>query len=232
MHGVPALPLLQTHSLSPIVVPPITAYSAAVSSAYIEAEDTSSDEEQHFFSEPSVEFVRRTWWDHLLALYCPTGITPNGVARDTAARAIYNDVKFLFHTTSYHFSFFHVRRFFSTLTDQNRRNRLQPSLVLSALAVARLLQSSQFGEGRLGMQKALLLRDEAQAKLEASLNARAIDEELAQAAWVSPTIFAVVVPGAIALATFRSRKRAFGNPTGRAVRISARDMHGCNSPST
>jgi hypothetical protein len=185
-HGVPALPLLQAHNLSPIAPSPHAYYAPPIQSSYVETEDGSSDEDVvALASEPSVDFVRRTWWDHLLLLYSPSGQLVTGSTREIAARAVISDVKFLFRSTSYWFSFMHARRFFSLLADPVRRANMQPSLVLAALATARLLQSSEYGEGRLGMHKALLLRDEAQAKLDASLNAGAIDEELAQAAWVS-----------------------------------------------
>ncbi|KAI0033659.1 hypothetical protein K488DRAFT_17648, partial [Vararia minispora EC-137] len=159
-------------------------YAPPVSSAYIESEDGSSDDDAALLTEPSVDFVRRTWWDHLLELYTPAGVPLTATARNQAMHTVFSDVKFLFRATSYWWSFLHVRRFFSTLSEPSRRARTQPSLVLAALAVARLLQSSEYGSGRLGMHNALALRDEAQAALDASINARAIDEELAQAAWI------------------------------------------------
>ena len=62
---------------------------------------------------------------------------------------------------------------------------MQPSLVLASLAVSIYLQSSELGMGQEGRRMALKLRDEAQGMLQASLNARWVDESLAQAAWVS-----------------------------------------------
>lgn len=63
---------------------------------------------------------------------------------------------------------------------------MQPALLPAALAIAALLQSSEAGYGKEGRDRALRLRDVAQGHLEASLNARWIDDSLAQAAWVSP----------------------------------------------
>lgn len=68
---------------------------------------------------------------------------------------------------------------------------MQPSLLPAALAIATFFQSSDAGFGKQGRRKAMRLRDVAQGALEASLNARWIDEELVQAAWVgSPLCFA------------------------------------------
>ncbi|KAF8442969.1 hypothetical protein L210DRAFT_3534542 [Boletus edulis BED1] len=68
--------------------------------------------------------------------------------------------------------------------DPDRRTRMQPSLLPAALAIATFFQSSEAGFGKQGRRKAMRLRDVAQGALEASLNARWIDEELAQAAWL------------------------------------------------
>ena len=61
---------------------------------------------------------------------------------------------------------------------------MQPSLVLSALALATLLQSSELELGSAGRERALHLRDIAQAHLESSWNASSVDPSLAQAALV------------------------------------------------
>jgi hypothetical protein len=62
---------------------------------------------------------------------------------------------------------------------------MQPSLVLGLLTIATFWQSSELGRGEEGRERAFQFRDEAQSALDASLNAGAIDETLAQAAWVS-----------------------------------------------
>jgi hypothetical protein len=61
---------------------------------------------------------------------------------------------------------------------------MQPSLLLSLLAISTYLQSAERPFPEESHRMAMLLRDEAQGYLEASLHARAIDVELAQAAWV------------------------------------------------
>ena len=63
---------------------------------------------------------------------------------------------------------------------------MQPSLILSLLAISTFFQSSDIGLGRHGRERALRFRDEAQGALEASFNSGWIDETLAQAAWVRP----------------------------------------------
>jgi hypothetical protein len=77
-----------------------------------------------------------------------------------------------------------VRRFYDNFMDPVRRSQMQPSLLLSLLAVSTFLQSTEQAFPEEGQRMAMLLRDEAQGYLEASLHARAIDVELAQAAWV------------------------------------------------
>jgi len=66
--------------------------------------------------------------------------------------------------------------------ENTEREKMQPALVLSALALAKLLQSSELGEGERGRMHALTLRNAAQAFLEASWSASAVDSSLAQAA--------------------------------------------------
>lgn len=75
--------------------------------------------------------------------------------------------------------------FFEKLYDPLKRPSLQPSLVLSALALSTLMQSSETNLGDIGRQRALLLRDAAQSSLEASISAGWIDHSLVQAALVS-----------------------------------------------
>jgi len=105
--------------------------------------------------------------------------------RESAARGITSDLRFLFRTSDYWLSFFHIPSFFATFFDPSRRERFQPSLVLALLTISTFWRSSELGYGNQGRERALRFRDEAQAALEASFNAGWIDETLAQAAWVS-----------------------------------------------
>jgi hypothetical protein len=106
------------------------------------------------------------------------------VQRDVCVSQIVKDIRFILRSSSYHFSFLNVPRFYSNFMDPVRRNHMQPSLLLSLLALSTFLQSTEQTDPELGRRTAVLLRDEAQAALEASLHAHAIDEELAQAAYV------------------------------------------------
>jgi hypothetical protein len=104
--------------------------------------------------------------------------------RDGAVNQIFGDVRFVFRSSHYWFSFLNVPRFFNNFADPMRRNSMQPSLLLSLLAVSTFLQSPTREYPEESRRMSVRLRDEAQGYLEASLYARAIDEELAQAAWV------------------------------------------------
>ncbi|CAK5284071.1 unnamed protein product [Mycena citricolor] len=138
---------------------------------------------------PSLDFTRKTWWDSLLTLY----MSPHrgradyltSTQRDLASQRVVSDLRFLFRTCNYWFSFLHIPTFFTNLYDTRKRdNKLQPSFVLAALAMSTFWQSSELEAGRLGRDRALRFRDEAQSTLEASFNAGWVDEGLAQAAWL------------------------------------------------
>lgn len=77
--------------------------------------------------------------------------------------------------------------FFSLFCNPVERDKMQPSLVLSILAVSAFMTSSEIDQGTNGRMRSLWLRDAAQSSLEASLNAQWIDPTLAQAAWVGST---------------------------------------------
>lgn len=128
------------------------------------------------------------WWDSLLSLYTSlqggqsTHLTL--AQRDTAAHGITDNIHFLFKASNYWFSFFHIPTFFGSYYDTIKREWIQPCLILAMLAISIFLQSSEIELGKVGRDRALRFRDEAQAALEASFNAGWIDETLAQAAWV------------------------------------------------
>ncbi|KNZ81288.1 Quinic acid utilization activator, partial [Termitomyces sp. J132] len=110
-----------------------------------------------------------------------TGTSPNSLCD---AKGITSDIRFLFNTSNYWFSFFYLPTFNSNYFDPVRRERMQPSLILALLAMSTFWQSSEAGLGHLGRERALRFRDEAQSALDASFNAGWIDETLAQAAWL------------------------------------------------
>ncbi|THH01910.1 hypothetical protein EW026_g884 [Hermanssonia centrifuga] len=153
--------------------------------------DDDAERKPEIGAEPSLQFARETWWDTLLGLYSmqvqPQGgsvsiLTPG--RRDSVSQQITSDLRFLFKASNYWFSFVNVPRFFARLMDPVTRSRLQPSLVLAAVAVANFIRSSEQENGEKGRTWALTLRDRAQSALEASLNARWVDESLVQASWL------------------------------------------------
>ncbi|KAF9221637.1 hypothetical protein BS17DRAFT_785095 [Gyrodon lividus] len=153
-----------------------------------EGSETSKEKEiENITSEPSLDFARQTWWDSLLTMYTSSSSpvpTLTLSQRQQAVNQVTNDLRFLFRTSNYWFSFINVPRFLSKYFDPGRRERMQPSFLPAALAIATFFQSSEAGFGKEGRDKALRLRDIAQGALEASFNARWIDEELVQAAWL------------------------------------------------
>lgn len=170
----------------------IVPFDAATDSYVVNPESQLGDwqESNDITSDPSVQFSRKTWWDHLLRMYAVS--TPASYhslpfgqpQRDASVNQIVEDVRFVFKTSSYWFSFLNVPRFYNSFMDPSGQSRMQPSLLLSLLAVSTLLQSSQRPYPAESRDKSLMLQEAARAALEASLYARAIDEELAQAAWV------------------------------------------------
>ncbi|EIN12958.1 hypothetical protein PUNSTDRAFT_118598 [Punctularia strigosozonata HHB-11173 SS5] len=142
--------------------------------------------------DPSLNFARKTWWDALVELYyapeqfrrVPGLPMMTASQRNAAATEITMDLRFIFRSSNYWFSFLHVPRFFAAYFDSSSRAFMQPSLILSLLAVSTLIQSSEIRKGRQGREKALRLREEAQGALEASINAGWLDVSLVQAAWL------------------------------------------------
>ncbi|CAE6452579.1 unnamed protein product [Rhizoctonia solani] len=129
-----------------------------------------------WMSEPSVAFARKTWWDHLLETYAPT--------KSEAALQITSDLKYLFKSSNYWLSFLNINLFMTNYNHKERRDNIQPALILAALAYSTFTQSSEIERGQDGRSKAMELRTQAQAALDASLNSQRLDPTLAQAAWL------------------------------------------------
>ena len=104
--------------------------------------------------------------------------------RESATKQVISDLRFLFSSSNFWFSFLNTSRFFSRILDPARRNEVQPSFILASLAVATFIQGSEQEGGAKGRAWAMRLREEAQGALEASLNSRRIDETLVYASWV------------------------------------------------
>ncbi|KAF5344976.1 hypothetical protein D9757_013784 [Collybiopsis confluens] len=154
----------------------------------VDDNSSESDDATDISNEPSIRFSRKIWYETLLSIYASYDTmytrTLTHTDREAVSRAISTDLRFLFRVSNYWFSFFHVPSFFGTFFDPMKRESMQPSLILAALALSTFWQSSEMGEGRVGRNRALRLREEAQSALEASFNAGSIDETLAQAAWL------------------------------------------------
>jgi len=140
--------------------------------------------------DPSVQFSREIWFDHVRDLYAVSTRDSydssylGSAQRDGSIGQIIEDIRFIFKSSYHWFSFLNVPRFYNNFMDPTRRSRMQPSLLLSLLAVSKCLQSAERLCSDESYHVALLLRDEAQGYLEACIHARAIDVELVQAAWV------------------------------------------------
>ncbi|KAJ7147121.1 hypothetical protein C8R43DRAFT_890324 [Mycena crocata] len=175
-------------SLSSPIETPIS-----VSGAFITEYDDNGDERRRtdlptIASQPSLDFSRKTWYDNLLSLYLSPASGRlqllSASQRDLASQRIQSDLRFFFRTSNYWFSFLHAPTFFSNFYDPSKRQHIQPSLILAALALSTFWQSSEIGQGHQGRVRALRFRDEAQSALEASFNAGWMDDALAQAAWI------------------------------------------------
>ncbi|KAG1751227.1 hypothetical protein EDB19DRAFT_1628599 [Suillus lakei] len=146
-----------------------------------------SDESLNITPEPSLDFTRKTWWDSLLAMYTSSpSYLPSLTATQhrRATDLVTADIQFLLRGSNYWFTFINVPQFLGRYFDPVKRERMQPALLPAALAIAAFFQSSEAGNGKEGRDRAVRLRDVAQGHLEASLNARWIDDSLAQAAWL------------------------------------------------
>ncbi|KAJ7367084.1 hypothetical protein DFH08DRAFT_679593 [Mycena albidolilacea] len=198
----PAIPQLRSNqisapfddkSLNLLLASPL---EAPVSRAFISEYEESEDEHRRqnnstimtIVGQPTLDFSRKTWWDSLLSLYVsPTSTRLESLSssqRNVAAQGISSDLRFLFRASNYWFSFLHIPTFFNNFYDPSKRELVQPSLILAALALGTFWQSSEIGQGQRGRQRALKFREEAQSALESSLNVGWVDETLAQAAWL------------------------------------------------
>ncbi|KAL7279745.1 hypothetical protein ACG7TL_006152 [Trametes sanguinea] len=140
---------------------------------------------------PGLQFTRETWWDALLSFYASEGsadpvesLTLTAEQRSTVMRSIVTDVRALFRSSLYWVSFIHIPRFFNSILDPNLRSSLQPSLLLTALALGTLAQSSEAENGAAGRARALKLMDMADSALQASLASGWVDLGLVQASWL------------------------------------------------
>ncbi|KAI0761983.1 hypothetical protein BD413DRAFT_606933 [Trametes elegans] len=140
---------------------------------------------------PSLQFTRETWWDAILTFYATEDGAPQVDAvslsserRSATMRDIVTDLRAFFHASLYWASFIHLPRFFDTVLNSTKRGSMQPSLMLAALAVGTLSQSSEVEKGPAGRARALRLLNMAHGALQASLASGWVDIGLVQASWL------------------------------------------------
>ena len=183
------------------------AYGAYISPS--EDEETAVPYENAIVQSPSLDFVRKTWWDSLVDSYCaepycpppiaaryqmvygvsvsiPCGALVTGSVRQRVAQIIVHDLQSVFKETIFWFAFFNVPLFFGTFF--RARETMQPALVYALLMWSNYHRSSAIDLGMEGMRRTIWLKEKAQAALEASVNAGWIDPGLAQAAWVRTNV--------------------------------------------
>ena len=136
-----------------------------------------------------MRFARETWWDALLVLYASHEADGPIIAltadqRLTTTKRVFADIRAVLNASVYWASFLHLPRFFETILEPNRRNSVQPSLLLSMLAIGIHSQSSEIMQGAKGRARAQQLIDLADSAIQASLSSNWVDIGLVQAAWV------------------------------------------------
>ncbi|KAF8322154.1 hypothetical protein DL93DRAFT_2162996 [Clavulina sp. PMI_390] len=121
---------------------------------------------------PSLRFYKMSWWEMLMNSYSE--------APSEAIRLISSDLSGFFKYAHHALSFLHVPTFLSEVARPQSRERMQPSLVLSVLALSSTMLSRNSRPAR--MKHAMLLHSWAVAAFEASINAQWVNVQLAQAA--------------------------------------------------
>ncbi|KAF8828455.1 hypothetical protein HHX47_DHR3000283 [Lentinula edodes] len=121
-------------------------------------------------SSPTVESAQHDWWARFL--------TTHSIG-DIAA-----DAEYLFSDTGHWLSFLNLDYFLQTLYHPEDRLAIRPPLILSILAMATLMKSSQAEFGVKGRERALMYRESARAALESSWNSGWLDPMLAEAALI------------------------------------------------
>ncbi|TBU37373.1 hypothetical protein BD309DRAFT_1063742 [Dichomitus squalens] len=154
-----------------------------------ELERYAQEIEQNIPARPSLQFTRDTWWDVLLTFYSTDFESTDAMPfvpeqRPATVLRVLSDLRALFHASIDWVSFIHIPRFFETLLNPTTRGTMQPSLVISALAIGIFSQSSEAERGSAGRAKALKLIETAHSLLQASMASGWVNVELIQAAWL------------------------------------------------
>jgi len=112
---------------------------------------------------------------------------PLVLVRSLAFDAGFADTHPRFKDTSSSLSFINIDFFLKRLRHPEDRLKIQPAFILAGLAMATLMKSSEFEYKAPGRERALWLRDAAQATLDQALTSDWVDASLAEAALVSHT---------------------------------------------
>ncbi|KAJ3992978.1 hypothetical protein F5050DRAFT_1578550 [Lentinula boryana] len=110
-------------------------------------------------SSPTTETAQRDWWIQFLSAHT-------------------------FSDTGHWLSFLNLNYFLETLWHPENRFTIRPPLILSILAMATLMKSSQAEYGAKGREQALIYRDSARSALESSWASSWVDPMLAEAALI------------------------------------------------
>ncbi|KAG6335686.1 hypothetical protein ID866_3392 [Astraeus odoratus] len=125
-------------------------------------------------SAPVVHYDPKESWNSLLDGYSKT--------RAQSMDDIVNDLSAVFSTPGHWLPTINFNDFARRLYNSEDPSLSLLSLVFAGLAVATLMKSSEVGFGTAGRNRAVWLRDQAQASLEASWSAQLVDVTLAKAA--------------------------------------------------
>ncbi|KAG9007580.1 hypothetical protein FRB93_007616 [Tulasnella sp. JGI-2019a] len=178
--------------------------SRSLTSPFVAADDEQTSDSpsqlirQHLYAEtitqePSLNFSRATWWDHLLQTYAirsaPYGTVTVARNLQDSSKEISQDVCRFFKVASIYLHFINVPLFFDMFHHTELRSSIQPAFIMSILAHSKLIEFYVRGgerddEGECIWKQSIMLRELAQAAFDASYNADWIDLPLAQAAWI------------------------------------------------
>ncbi|KIM31558.1 hypothetical protein M408DRAFT_21577 [Serendipita vermifera MAFF 305830] len=169
----PMAPL--SHNQVPAPFSMASMYSDVSSNLILNYQPKTISQENYIPRGPSCTFYKQDWWNSLLQLYS------NGASEGSLR--VYQDLSFVLNKSVYWLSVVNFPHLMDNLCNSSTRVLVQPSVVLSALAIATMMKSSEVGLGEEGRRFALWLRDAAQASLDASISASWIEPSLAQAAF-------------------------------------------------
>ncbi|KAJ3848015.1 hypothetical protein EV368DRAFT_50103 [Lentinula lateritia] len=137
-------------------------------------------------SSPTVESAQHDWWARFLTTH-----SIGDIAADAEYLWVYHvqdifiDINvYSFSDTGHWLSFLNLDYFLQTLYHPEDRLAIRPPLILSILAMATLMKSSQAEFGIKGRERALMYRESARAALESSWNSGWLDPMLAEAALI------------------------------------------------